>query len=52
MGRAALPGCGFGVSAVSSARIAFIFTGVNSNYNGIASGSVGLNTTGDVSVCL
>lgn len=45
-------GCGFRVSAVRSACIPFIFTGVNSNYNSIASGFVGLNTTGDVSVCL
>lgn len=50
MGKAALLGCGF--RAVRSARIYFIFTGVNSNYNSIASGFVGLNTTGDVPVCL
>lgn len=52
MGKAALLGCGFRVSAVKSACISFIFTGVNSNYKSIASGFVGLNTTGDVSVCL
>lgn len=52
MGKAALLGCGFRVSAVRSARIAFIFTEVNSNYNSIASGFVRLNTTGNVSVCL
>lgn len=52
VGKAALLGCGFSVSAARSTPIAFLFTGVNSNCNSIASGFVGLNTTGDVSVCL